>query len=32
MIVEMENYKSEVKTVTHLKVVGKMPPHYFVIL
>ena len=32
MIVEMENYKFEVKRVTHLKPIGTITPHYFVIL
>ena len=32
MIVEMENYKFEVKRVTHLKVIDEITPHYFAIL
>ena len=32
MIVEMENYKSVVKRVTHLKVIDAITPCYFVIL
>ena len=30
MIVEMENYKFEVKRVTHLKAIGTITPCYFV--
>ena len=32
MIVEMENYKFEVKRVTHLKAIDTITPCYFVIL
>ena len=32
MIVEMENYKFEVKRVTHLKAIDTITPRYFVIL
>ena len=32
MIVEMENYKFEVKRVTHLKAIDEITPHYFAIL
>ena len=32
MIVEMENYKFEVKRVTHLTAIRTITPHYFVIL
>ena len=32
MIVEIENYKSEVKRVTHLKAIDTITPCYFVIL
>ena len=32
MIVEMENYKFEVKRVTHLKAIGTITLRYFVIL
>ena len=32
MIVEMENYKSEVEQVTHLKAIDTIIPCYFVIL
>ena len=32
MITEMENYKSEVKRVTHLKAIDTITTHYFVIL
>ena len=32
MIVEMENYKFEVKRVTHLKAMDTITPCYFVIL
>ena len=32
MIVEMENYKFEVKRVTHLKTIDTITPRYFVIL
>ena len=32
MIVEMENYKFEVKRVTNLKAIDTITPRYFVIL
>ena len=32
MIVEMENYKSEVKRVTHLRAIDTITLRYFVIL
>ena len=32
MIVEIENYKFEVKRVTHLKAIGTITPRYFAIL
>ena len=32
MIFEMENYKFEVKRVTHLKAIDTITPRYFVIL
>ena len=32
MIVEMENYKFEVKRVTHLKAIDMITHHYYVIL
>ena len=32
MIAEMENYKFEVKRVTHLKAIDTITPRYFVIL
>ena len=32
MIAEMENYKFEVKRVTHLKAIDTITPCYFVIL
>ena len=32
MIVEMENYKFEVRRVTHLKAIDEITPHYFAIL
>ena len=32
MIVEIENYKFEVKRVTHLKTIGTITPCYFAIL
>ena len=32
MIVEMENYKFEVKRATHLKAMDTIRPRYFVIL
>ena len=32
MIVEMENYKFEVKRVTHLKTIDTVTSYYFVIL
>ena len=32
MIVKMENYKFEVKRVTHLKAIDTITPCYFVIL
>ena len=32
MIVEMENYKFEVKRVRHLKPIDTITPHYFVTL
>ena len=32
MIIEMENYKFEVKRVTHLTAIDTITPHYFVIL
>ena len=32
MIVEIENYKSEVKRVTYLKAIDTITPPYFVIL
>ena len=32
MIIEMENYKFEVKRVTHLTAIHTITPHYFVIL
>ena len=32
MIVEMENYKSDVKRITHLKAIDTIAPCYFVIL
>ena len=32
MIVEMENYKFEVKRVTHLTVIDTIAPRYFIIL
>ena len=32
MIVEMENYKFEVKRATHLKTMDTIRPRYFVIL
>ena len=32
MTVEMENYKFEVKRVTHLKAIDTITPCYFVIL
>ena len=32
MIVEMENYKFEVKRVAHLKALDTITPRYFVIL
>ena len=32
MIVEMENYKIEIKRVTHLTAIDTIIPHYFVIL
>ena len=32
MIVEIENYKSEVKRVTHLKAIDTITPPYFGIL
>ena len=32
MIVEMENYRSEVKRITHLKAIDTITPRYLVIL
>ena len=32
MIVEMENYKFEVKRAKHLKAMDTITPHYFAIL
>ena len=32
MILEMENYKFEVKRVAHLKAIDSITPFYFVIL
>ena len=32
MIIEIENYKSEVKRVTHLKAIDTITPPYFGIL
>ena len=32
MFVEMEYYKSEVKRVTHQKIIETITPHYFVTL
>ena len=32
MIVELENYKFEVKRVTHLKAINTITPGYFVIV
>ena len=31
MIVEIENYISEVKRVTHLKTIGTITPRYFIL-